>query len=135
MATSRFFQSPYLRIAASVFATIFLGFGINAILRPRNALEVFDFEPPASASDRKLVDNLMVIYGARDMFMDLAIYSATYFGNRQSLGWILIAGSGVAFVDGAVCRAQIGRGEWNHWGYAPALTVVGSLLLGVWDRA
>ena len=135
MATSRFSKSPYLRIAASVFATIFLGFGINGILRPQNALEIFEFEPPASASDKKLVDNLMVLYGARDLFMGLAIYSAAYFGNRKTLGWILIAGSGVAFVDGAVCRAQIGRGEWNHWGYAPALAAVGIVLLGVLDRA
>jgi hypothetical protein len=134
MATSRFSQSRYLRIAASVFATIFIGFGINGMLRPRNALAVFEFDLPASAADRKLVDSLMVLYGARDLFMGIAICVAAYFGNRKTLGWILIAGSGVAFVDGAVCRAQIGRGEWNHWGYAPALTAVGSLLLGVLDR-
>jgi len=135
MATSSFSKSPSLRIAASVFATIFVGFGINGVLRPRNALEFFEFEAPVSASDKKLVDSLMVIYGARDIFMGLAIYSATYFGDRKTLGWILIAGSGVAFVDGAVCRAQIGKGEWNHWGYAPILAAVGSLLLGVLDRA
>jgi hypothetical protein len=134
MATSSFSQSPSLCIAASVFATIFVGFGINAILRPLNALEFFEFEAPASASDKKLVDNLMVIYGARDIFMGLAIYSTAYFGNRKALGWILIAASAVAFVDGAVCRAQ-GKGEWNHWGYAPMLTAVGSVLLGVLDRA
>lgn len=135
MATSRFSRSPYLRIAAGVFGTIFLGFGINAMLRPGNALEFFEFEPPASASDRKLVDSLMIIYGARDLFMGLAIHSAAYFGDRKALGWILIAGSGVAFVDGAVCRAQVGKGEWNHWSYAPVLTVVGGLLLGVLDGA
>ncbi len=135
MATSSFSQSPYLRIAASVFATILLGFGINGILRPRNALEFFEFEAPASASDQKLVDNLMVLYGARDLFMGLAMYSAAYFGDRKTLGWILIAGSGVAVVDGAVCRAQIGKGEWNHWKYAPVLAAVGSVLLGVLDRA
>lgn len=67
--------------------------------------------------------------------MGVAIYSATCFGHRQSLGWILLAGSAVAFVDGAVCRAQVGKGEWNHWGYAPMLTAIGSVLLGVLDRA
>ncbi|KAF8957604.1 hypothetical protein BDZ97DRAFT_1597410, partial [Flammula alnicola] len=133
MATSSFSQSPSLLIAASVFATIFVGFGINAILWPRHALKFFEFEAPASASDKKLIDGLMVIYGARDIFMGLAIYSTTYFGDRKSLGWILIAGSGVAFVDGAVCRAQVGKGEWNHWSYAPILTAVGSVLLGVLD--
>jgi hypothetical protein len=135
MATSSFSQSPSLRIAASVFATIFVGFGINGILRPRNALEFFEFEAPASASDKKLVDSLMVIYGARDIFMGLAIYSAAYFGDRKTLGWILIAGSAVAFVDGAVCLAQVGKGEWNHWSYAPILAAVGSALLGVLDWA
>ena len=133
MATSKVSQSPYLRIAATVIGTISLGFGFNAILRPRSALKVFEFDLPASTSDQQLVDSLMVLYGARDLFMGLAIYSAAYFGNPKVLGWILIAGSGVAFVDGAVCRAQIGRGEWNHWGYAPALTTVGVLLLGVVD--
>ncbi|KIJ39517.1 hypothetical protein M422DRAFT_230605 [Sphaerobolus stellatus SS14] len=135
MATSIFSQSPYLHIAASVFATIYLGFGINGILRPRNALEFFEFKAPASAADKKLVDNLMVLYGARDLFMAIAIYSAAYFGDRKTLGCILIAGSGVALVDGAVCRAQIGKGEWNHWGFAPVLVAVGSVLLGVLDRA
>ena len=67
--------------------------------------------------------------------MGLAIYSTAYFGSRKSLGWILVARSEVAVVDGAVCRKQIGSGEWNRWGYAPALTVLGGLLLGGLDRA
>ena len=134
MASSRFSQTPSLRIAASVFATIFVGSGINAILQPDNALEFFRFEAPVSGSDKKLVDSLMVIYGARDIFMGLAIYSAAYFGDLKMLGWILIAGSAVAFMDGAVCRAH-GKGEWNHWSYAPMLTAVGSMLLGVLDPA
>ncbi|KAF2191554.1 hypothetical protein K469DRAFT_720609 [Zopfia rhizophila CBS 207.26] len=120
---------PYLRIAASVFATIWLCFGINGILRPRSALEVFEFDPPASTADKKLVDNLMVLYGARDVFMGLAVYATAFFGSRKALGMILLAGSGVAFVDGAVCIAQIGTGQWNHWGYAPVVAAVGGLLL------
>lgn len=73
--------------------------------------------------------------------MGLAIYAAAYFGdgnrdrNNKALGWILIAGSGVAFVDGAVCRVKVGNGEWNHWGYAPVLAAVGVGLLGVLDGA
>ena len=127
-------QSSFLRIAASAIATIFLGFGVNAILRPNHALTFFEWEAPAAASDKDLVDNLMIVYGVRDIFMGLAMYSTAYFGNRKALGWILIAGSGVAFADGAVCWNQ-GEGEWNHWSYAPMLTVVGSLLLGILDRA
>jgi hypothetical protein len=135
MAFLRFSHSRSLLIAANVFATIFVGFGINAILRPLNALEFFEFQALASTADKNLIDGLMIIYGARDIFMGLAIYSAVYFENRKSLGWILIAGSGVAFVDGAVCRAYAGNGEWNHWSYAPILTAVGSVLLGVLDEA
>jgi len=133
MATSSLSQSSYLPLVASAFATIFVGFGINAILRPSNALTFFEFPYPTSPSDAKLIDGLMVVYGARDIFMGLAIYAAAYFGDRKSLGWMLIAGSGVAFVDGYVCKAYTGNGEWNHWGYAPMLTAVGSLLLGLLD--
>ncbi|KAH0559755.1 hypothetical protein GP486_003726 [Trichoglossum hirsutum] len=132
MTTSSISQLPYLRAAAGVFGTIFIGFGINAMLRPGNGLEFFEFEPPSTASDKKLVDYLMVVYGARDIFMGLAIYSAAFFGDRRVLGCILVAASAVAFVDGAVCRAN-GKGEWNHWGYAPVVAAVGSVLLGVLD--
>lgn len=134
MATRRLSQQSYLKLAATAFATIWLGFGVNALVRPTNALEIFEFDPPASAADKKLVDSLILLYGVRDLFMGLAVYAAAYFGNHKTLGWILIAGSGVAYVDGFVVKAQIGRGEWNHWGYAPALTVVGSLLAGIMDR-
>jgi hypothetical protein len=128
-------QSTYLPIIASIFGTIYLGFGINGIFRPRSAFEVFEFNLPASPADQSVIDSLMIIYGARDVFMGIAIYSANYFGSRKSLGCLLITGSAVAFVDGAVCRAQVGKGEWNHWGYAPAMTAVGAMLLGVFDRA
>lgn len=73
--------------------------------------------------------------------MGLAIFSAAYYGNdkdnqkkNKTLGWILIAGSGVAFVDGGVCKMMVRKGEWNHWGYAPVLAAVGLGLLGVLDR-
>ena len=135
MATSSFSRSSSLRIIASVFATISVGFGINAILRPDNALEFFELKAPASAPDKKLVDILMMVYGVRDIFMGLAIYSAAYFGDRKALGWIVISCSAVAFADGAICLTQVGKGEWNHWSYAPIMTAVGSMLLGVLDRA
>ncbi|RDX54656.1 hypothetical protein K466DRAFT_584226 [Polyporus arcularius HHB13444] len=127
MAISR---SPILLLAAAAFGTIFVGFGINAILRPAHALTFFEFaRPPASAADRQLVDSLMIIYGARDVFMGLAIYAAAYFGNRKALGSIVLAASAVAAVDGAVCKMN-GEGEWAHWGYAPMVALVGALLLG-----
>ena len=75
----------------------------------------------------------MIIYGVRDVFWGFAIHIAAYFGSRKTLGWILIAGSGIAYADGVICKME-GKGEWNHWGYAPILTVVGALALGVMDK-
>ncbi|KAI0711133.1 hypothetical protein C8T65DRAFT_647604 [Cerioporus squamosus] len=127
MAISR---SPILLLAATAFGTIFVAFGVNAIVRPAHALTFFEFaRPPVSAADRQLVDSLMIIYGARDIFMGLAMYAAAFFGNRRALGAIVLAASAVAFVDGAVCKMN-GEGEWSHWGYAPMVAVVGALLLG-----
>lgn len=127
-----FSQSPGPRILANTFATIFVAFGINAILRPAQALTFFEFQPPTSAVDKQMVDSLMAIYGVRDIFMGAAIYAAAYFGTRSALGWILIAASSVAFADGFVCWMH-GQGAWNHWGYAPMITIVGSMLLGLFD--
>lgn len=61
--------------------------------------------------------------------MGLTIYAAGFLGTRKSLGWTLIATSAVAFADGAVCWSQ-GHGQWNHWGYAPVLAIIGGLLVG-----
>ncbi|KII86924.1 hypothetical protein PLICRDRAFT_274211 [Plicaturopsis crispa FD-325 SS-3] len=135
MAPTPLSESAFLLIAASAIATIFVGFGVNAILRPLNALEPFEFQSLALASDKRLVEGLLVIYGVRDIFMGVAIYATAYFRARKPLGWILIGGSGVALVDGIVCLTQVGKGQWNHWGYAPMVTVLGSLLLGILDRA
>lgn len=127
-------QSSVLHLAATAFGTIFIGFGINAIIRPDHALTFFEFAPPVGITDHQLVDSLMAVYGIRDIFMGLAIYAATFYGTSKSLGWTLISASAVAVGDGVVCWSH-GQGEWNHWGYAPMITVVGSLLLGIFDRA
>ncbi|KAK3382056.1 hypothetical protein B0T24DRAFT_644954 [Lasiosphaeria ovina] len=126
-------QLPFLHLAAHAFATIFTGFGVNAIFRPAHALTFFEFSPPADAVDARMVNSLMAVYGMRDIFMGLAIYAAALVGTNKSLGWTLVASSGVAFADGLVCYAY-GDGQWNHWGYAPVITIVGILLLGVFDR-
>ena len=39
--------------------------------------------------------------------MGFAMCMATYFGNVKTLGWILVAVRGVAYVDGAVCRGGL----------------------------
>lgn len=126
-------QSVGLRLASSAIATTFIAFGVNAILRPDHALTFFEFQPPTAVEEKQMVDSLMAIYGIRDIFMGAAIFAASYFGTRSALGWILIATGGVAFADGLVCWSH-GQGEWNHWGYAPMVIVIGSLLLGIFDK-
>ena len=121
-------HSPALRIAASVFATIFIGFGINAILNPVSALSFFELAYPSGAlqgDQRLVVDALSIVYGVRDIFMGVAIYAAAYFGTRPTLGWILVAAGSVAGVDGYVCKFIVGQGEMNHWGYGPGVAVLG----------
>ena len=125
---------PTLPLAATIFATIFVGFGFNAIYRPDHALSFFEFSAPLLPADKAMVESLMVVYGIRDIFIGVSIYAASFFGNKKTLGSILIAGSAVAFVDGFACKAQGNGVEWNHWGYAPMLTAVGVVLMGFFDR-
>lgn len=128
-------QASWPLILANIFGTITLGYGINAILRPYNALEPFQFNALAATADKNFVEGMMIIYGARDIFIGAAIYATAYFGTRKALGWILMSFSAVAFVDGVVCKAYVGAGEWTHWGYAPVVTAVGGVLAGFLDRA
>ncbi|KAK3322952.1 hypothetical protein B0H66DRAFT_217463 [Apodospora peruviana] len=116
-----------LQLLSHAFATLFIGFGFNAIFNPTHALTFFEFSPPTDPATARMVDSLLAVYGVRDIFMGVAIFSAAFFGTKQSQGWTLLAASGVAIVDGIVCWTH-GQGQWGHWSYAPAVAVVGGLL-------
>ena len=123
-------MSNALRLASNVFATIFIGFGINAILRPKSGLSFFELPYPTfSPAQKQLADALLAVYGVRDIFMGLAMYAVAYCGDRKTLGFVVLAAAAVAFADGAVCKVMVGQGEWNHWGYAPIVAGVGGVLL------
>ncbi|KAK5102271.1 hypothetical protein LTR70_000057 [Exophiala xenobiotica] len=128
-------SSPILRLLSTIFATIFIGFGINAILQPASALSFFEWEYPTPDSSKRIIDGLLLLYGVRDIFMGLAIYVAAWYGDRRTLGGIVVCASVVAGADGWVCRVVngVGGGEWGHWGYAPVVFGVGVLCLGVLD--
>jgi hypothetical protein len=108
--------------------------GINAIARPQTALEILQFPAPIGPADQKLVDNMMRVYGARNISMGLAQGITAYFGHAKAVAWILIANSITAIVDGFVSKDQIGGGEWNHWGFLSVSFGLASLLLGAFDR-
>jgi len=73
---------------------------------------------------------VMVLFGAKDLFMAAAILSSTWFGTRRSAGLIVLAGGLCAGVDGYVVNAQAGTGEWNHWGYGGLMVLVGAVMAG-----
>lgn len=109
---------------SSLFGAIPIGFGINAFLRPDNAVTFFNNSSmPTINAD--LVQALIMIYGARDIFMGIAIWATAYYGSRRALGWTLLAGGFNAFIDGLAMQKFLGGGEWDHWGYAPVLVILG----------
>lgn len=122
--------SPVSSLIAATLGTISVSFGINAILRPEHALSFFEFDYPTIEAQQNLVNNLLIVYGIRDIFMGFAIYATAWCGSRRALGWIILAMGAVAVGDGVVCWRN-GHGEWNHWGYAPLAGVVGALFVGM----
>ncbi|RDW79334.1 DUF4267 domain-containing protein [Aspergillus mulundensis] len=125
-------QHPALSVAAKAFALIGIGFGLNALLRPAHALSFFEWEMPTSPAERQLVEALLYVYGVRDIFWGLSFYIANAFGTRKSTGWTFVAGSLVAFADGAICYTW-GKGQWGHWSYAPMMSALGAAFLGLFD--
>lgn len=75
---------------------------------------MFEFTYPTLPAEKKLIDNLMMVYGARDVFMGFAMYAAAYFGNRKILGSLVLGLGAVAFLDGFICF-QRGKGDMHRW--------------------
>lgn len=57
--------------------------------------------------------------------MGLAIGIVAFAGGPRTLGWVLLAASGVAVADGWAVSGMGDAGEWSHWGYAPVVAAVG----------
>jgi hypothetical protein len=94
----------------ALIGTIPIGFGVNAFLRPDNALSFFNGAslPTINAN---LVQALLMIYAARDIFMGIAIYATAYYGSRRALGWVMLAAGFNAFIDGLAVKTYLGGGE------------------------
>ncbi|GAA5999147.1 DUF4267 domain-containing protein [Rhodotorula paludigena] len=104
-------------------------FGINAMLRPAHALTFFNLPYTTSVADRAVLDGLLFIYGARDIFMGCALFATSLYNARKPTGWILLATAAVGGADGLMCK-MVGTGEeWSHWGYAPVLALPALALL------
>lgn len=114
---------------AFLFGAITIAFGANATFRPVPGLSFFELSAPVSPDAILLLQVLGPVYGVRDIFMGVAVWAAALFGSRKALGIITIALGCVAGVDGAVCKWVVGKGEWNHWGYAPLGIAFGAVIL------
>lgn len=125
-------QHPVIAYLASIFGIIFVGFGFNYIFNPRQAfVSSFDFPYPAATQEQKILDSFCVLFGAKDLFVGVAIYAGAWLGTRKSLGVILLAASLCAAIDGYVVNKTVGHGEWNHWGYGSMIGVLGLSSLGI----
>ncbi|KAF2211734.1 hypothetical protein CERZMDRAFT_98167 [Cercospora zeae-maydis SCOH1-5] len=122
-------QSNWIRYVCGAFGTIFIGFGINCLVNPVLALSFFELPYSAVPEQRMFADAMLMAYGYRDIFMGLAMYAPAYYGSPKALGWIMLAASSVAAVDGWVCYSIVGAGWMNHWSYAPMLAIVGAPLV------
>ncbi|OAL55439.1 hypothetical protein IQ07DRAFT_582926 [Pyrenochaeta sp. DS3sAY3a] len=123
---------PALPYISTFFGTIFLGFGITYILYPRTGYELYGFSTsPTNAADWAIMERVMILYGAKDVFMAIALLSSTWYGSRKSTGLVLLAASATAGVDGYVVGSEAGTNHWNHWGYGSVMGVVGLVLTGL----
>ncbi|KAF3000839.1 hypothetical protein E8E13_006988 [Curvularia kusanoi] len=92
---------PSLPYISTLFSAIFLSFGITYILSPRTGYSLYGFSTaPTTPADWAVMQRVMVLYGAKDVFMAAAIASATWFGTRRSAGLVMVAAALCAGVDG-----------------------------------
>ena len=147
MSSQPLSTSPKLIYAAVTIATIFLLFGLNAILRPSSAITFFaNFPPttastnPALASERTKLHTLLTAEGIRNIYIAFTIYLITFSplipptSRAQLLGYTMVGSAIVAFFDGLGCKVHARQGEWDHWGYGGVVFGLGVVLLGVFDR-
>ena len=114
---------------ALVFGLIPSIFGLNSLLRPEAALKSVEFPVPTDPESRNLVFALMRIYGIRNVVASYAFTLIWWTGNRRLLGTALFGAIAMIITDGAVSKALIGGGEWNHWSFLPiAFGLCGGLL-------
>lgn len=123
---------PILRYLSTMFGAIFLGFGLTYMLYPHVGYSLFGFSSePTSSTDWEVMKRVMVLFGAKDLFLGAAIVASTWFGTRRSTGLILLAASACAGVDGYVVGKESGTNHWNHWGYGSVMGMIGMVMAGL----
>lgn len=123
---------PSLRYLSTFFSAIFLAFGLTYMFFPGTGYSLYGFtNSPTTSSEWVMMERVMVLYGAKDVFVAVAIFATTWYGTRRSAGLVLVAAGACGGVDGWVVGKEAGMGEWNHWGYAIVMVVLGCAMMGV----
>ncbi|KAM0705731.1 hypothetical protein Q7P35_007091 [Cladosporium inversicolor] len=113
---------------AALAGLIPITLGINAIFRPRSALLVIEFQPPKDPEAQKLVDNFMLMYGARDLACGIPILLSWYF-DRRPLGWLMMVAAIIPCADAWAVKWQNGRASRMHLPFAVLGLVLGAALI------
>jgi hypothetical protein len=125
-------HQPFLRYLSTFFSAMFLAIGLTYMVSPRAGYSLYGFtSSPTTPGDWKIMERIMVLYGAKDVFVSVAIFASTWFGTRRSAGLVLIAAGACAGADGYVVQREAGIGGWNHWGYGSTMAVLGGIMMGV----
>jgi hypothetical protein len=123
---------PFLRYLSTLFSAMFLAIGLTYMVSPRTGYSLYGFtSSPTTPNDWAITERIMVLYGAKDVFVSVAIFASTWFGTRRSAGLVLIAAGACAGVDGYVVQREADIGRWNHWGYGSTMAVLGGIMMGV----
>jgi hypothetical protein len=131
-ATMSISRHPVLFYLSCLCSAICLGFGITYIFYPRTGYSLYGFSSaPSSESEWARMERLMVLFGAKDMFLATSILASTWVGTRKSAGIILMAVGGCAGIDGWVVRQEGGTNGWNHWGYGCVMGALGAVTMGL----
>ncbi|KAH7116128.1 hypothetical protein B0J11DRAFT_618495 [Dendryphion nanum] len=118
-----------LSLSGALFGTILLAFGANYLLRPYAAYSTFGLPYVSHAADQEIVNSFCRLFGVKDVFVGVSLYTATFFGSRRTLATLLLAVGVAAMADGAIVKAhgEGDGGEWGHWGYGIVVTMLGGL--------
>ena len=126
-------QHPIVYFLGLAAGAIAVGFGINVFIRPHHAISFFEIEQPSGVDGKDFFDLIIPVYGIRNIALGGTVLAAGYRKDHKLMGWNILSFAVAAVVDGIVCWRR-GHGQGRHWGYAPQLAILASVLMGAFDR-
>ncbi|KAK8134425.1 hypothetical protein PG984_006437 [Apiospora sp. TS-2023a] len=133
--------------AAALFSLMLQMTGIDQLIRPESALELWRFPSPSgeptelhaaattdaatnATTQRDLVHGLVRREGVRNIALGVVGIATYYHGDRKLLGCVVFCGCFTAFSDGLISRAVIRGEELRHWVFLPFMLGTAAGLLG-----